>query len=204
MAAVSEKSRPKASEEPTFFASPQELRAWMEKNSGERTELWVGFHKRDSGLPSITWPQSVDEALCVGWIDGVRKRIDENSYKIRFTPRKPTSIWSAVNLKRVPELQAEGRMKPAGLSAFGQRSETRSAIYSYEQRESASLDPLQEKQFRAVPAAWEYFQKQAPWYKRAAVWHVVSAKRPETRAKRLQALIEASAAGSPIDQLRRP
>jgi uncharacterized protein YdeI (YjbR/CyaY-like superfamily) len=204
MADESAKPGTKGFEEPTYFATPEELRIWFEHHASDRSELWVGFHKRDSGLPSISWPESVDEALCVGWIDGVRKRIDDKSYKIRFTPRKPTSIWSAVNLKRVPELESEGRMKPAGLAAYARRSEKRSAIYSYEQRNSAAFDPDQENQFRANAAAWEHFEKQPPWYRRAAIWHVVSAKRPETKAKRLEELITASGEGKHIEQLRRP
>jgi uncharacterized protein YdeI (YjbR/CyaY-like superfamily) len=179
-------------EEPTFFANPDELRQWFAAHAGERSELWVGYYKKDSGTPSITWPESVDEALCVGWIDGVRKRVDDTRYKIRFTPRKTGSIWSAVNIARVAELDREGRMKPAGKKAFEHRSEKRSAVYAYEQADEATLAPDQEATFRADPAAWNYFNAQAPSYRRACIWHVVSAKRPETQAKRLQQLIEAS------------
>jgi uncharacterized protein YdeI (YjbR/CyaY-like superfamily) len=181
--------------EPRFFATPADFRRWLEEHHATARELLVGFYKKDSGKPSITWPESVDEALCVGWIDGVRKRIDDESYTIRFTPRKASSTWSAVNIKRITELIAEGRVLPAGLAAFEKRSEEKSGIYSYEQREAAELDPEAEKQFRANEAAWEFFQAQPAWYRKTAIWRVVSAKKEETRQKRLALLIEASAGG---------
>jgi uncharacterized protein YdeI (YjbR/CyaY-like superfamily) len=156
-----------------------------------------------SGRPSITWPQSVDEALCVGWIDGIRKRLDEHSYVIRFTPRKPGSIWSAVNIRRMGELQAEGRVLPAGEAAFARRRDNKSAIYSYEQRKSAELPPEYEARFRQNAAAWDYFQAQAPWYRRTATHWVTSAKKEETREKRLATLIDDSAHARPIAQLDR-
>jgi uncharacterized protein YdeI (YjbR/CyaY-like superfamily) len=164
----------------------------------------VGFYKKASGKPSITWPESVDEALCFGWIDGVRKSIDESSYKIRFTPRRPGSIWSAVNIKRAGELIELGRMAPAGLRAFDERKEARSVVYSYEQRDSARLEGDYEAQLRANPQAWDFFQAQPPWYQRAASWWVISAKKEETRLKRLATLIEESAQGRTIAPLRRP
>lgn len=189
--------------EPTFFATPEEFRAWLHAHHQTAGELWVGFHKVGSGKPSITWPQSVDEALCVGWIDGVRKRIDDDRYVIRFTPRKPGSNWSAINIRRMGELQAEGRVLPAGQAAFDRRRDDRSAIYSYERRTSAELPAEYEQRFRADAAAWEYFQSQAPWYRRTATHWVISAKREETRQKRLATLIDDSAHRRPIAGLDR-
>jgi len=189
--------------EPKFFATPEEFRAWLHENHARAAELWVGFHKVGSGKPSITWPQSVDEALCVGWIDGVRKRLDDDSYVIRFTPRKPDSTWSAVNIRRMGELQAEGRVLPAGLAAFERRRDDRSAIYSYEQRKAAELPPEYEERFRADAAAWEYFQSQPPWYRRTATYWIISAKKEETREKRLATLIDDSAHRRPIAGLDR-
>lgn len=189
--------------EPTFFATPAEFRAWLEGHHETAGELWVGFYKKGSGRPSITWPESVDEALCFGWIDGVRKGIDETSYAIRFTPRRPRSIWSAVNVKRVGELTELGRMRPAGLAAFAGRAEERSGVYAYEQGDAAALDAADEGQFRANARAWEFFQGQAAWYRRAAIWWVVSAKRKETRRKRLATLIADSEQGRTIRQLTR-
>jgi uncharacterized protein YdeI (YjbR/CyaY-like superfamily) len=186
-----------------FFATPAEFRAWFAAHHATEQELWVGFYKKDSGRPSITWPESVDEALCVGWIDGIRKTIDAESYKIRFTPRKSTSTWSAVNIARVAELTKERRMKPAGLAAFEQRSEAKSGIYAYEQRENATFTPAEEKRFRANAKAWKFFQAQPAGYRKTTTWWVVSAKRDETRVKRLATLIEDSAAGLPIAQLDR-
>lgn len=189
---------------PLFFAAPADVRRWLDANHESVSELWVGFYKKASGRASITWPESVDEALCVGWIDGIRKTIDEASYKIRFTPRKRTSTWSAVNIGRVAALTREKRMRPAGLRAFEQRSEAKSGIYAYEQRESAALDEAALRQFRARPKAWEFFQSQPPWYRKMAIWRVVSAKRDETRAKRLAVLIADSEAGRRIRELTRP
>jgi uncharacterized protein YdeI (YjbR/CyaY-like superfamily) len=188
---------------PLFFPTPADFRAWLAKNHATASELWVGFYKKASGRPSITWPESVDEALCVGWIDGIRKTIDAESYKIRFTPRKRTSTWSAVNIARVAELAQQGRMKPAGLAAFEQRSEAKSGIYAYEQRKNAALDPAAEKQFRANAKAWKFFQAQPAGYRKTAAWWVISAKREETRAERLATLIADSAAGLPLRQLDR-
>jgi uncharacterized protein YdeI (YjbR/CyaY-like superfamily) len=186
---------------PTFFATPQELRAWLEAHHADARELFVGFHKKGTGRPSITWPESVDEALCFGWIDGVRRSLGPESYVIRFTPRKARSTWSAVNIKRAGELIAEGRMQPAGLKAFEARTDDRSAIYAYEQRGEAKLDPEQEREFRANAAAWEHFQSRPAGYRKSALWWVVSAKREETRRKRLTTLIEDSAAGRTIRHL---
>jgi uncharacterized protein YdeI (YjbR/CyaY-like superfamily) len=177
---------------PHFFPSLSAWRAWLEEHHAESKELWVGLYKKNSGRPSITWPEAVDGALCYGWIDGLRKSVDATSYKIRFTPRKPRSIWSAVNLKRASELSARGSMQAAGLLAFQKRKGKRSEIYSYEQRKVAKLPAAYEKEFRAHPAAWKFFRAQAPWYQRTTIWWVISAKKEETRFKRLAALIEDS------------
>jgi uncharacterized protein YdeI (YjbR/CyaY-like superfamily) len=174
---------------PIFFATPTDFRAWLEPNHDKLREQIVGFHKKDSGKPSITWPESVEVALCFGWIDGVRKSIDESSYTIRFTPRKPTSTWSSININLVRNLTKKGLMHPAGLKAFDARSTKKSGIYSYEQRKSAKFTREQEKQFRANKLAWEFFRCQAPWYQRACKWWVISAKREETKRKRLSELI---------------
>lgn len=189
------------SAEPTFFATPAEVRAWLQRNHKTSDELVVGFYKKASGIPSVTWPEAVDEALCLGWIDGVRRSIDETRYSNRFTPRRPRSNWSAINVKRVKELIELGRMTPAGLAAFEARNRT--AIYSYEQRKSAALDVVQLKAFRRNAKAWAFFQKQAPWYRQAATHWVISAKREETRSKRLATLIQDSAAGRHVGPLRR-
>jgi uncharacterized protein YdeI (YjbR/CyaY-like superfamily) len=190
--------------EPTFFPTPADLRAWLERNYETHTELLVGFYKKGSGKPSITWPELVDEALCFGWIDGVRRGIDDESYTIRLTPRKPTSTWSSVNIRRVGELTEEGRMRPAGLAAFAKRSEQRSGIYSYERRKKAKLEPAQEREFRANEPAWSFFQAQPAGYKRTATHWVVVAKREDTRRKRLATLIDDSANGRRLRHLTRP
>jgi len=189
--------------EPTFFATPEEFRDWFVANAASADELLVGFYKKGSGLPSITWPEAVDEALCVGWIDGVRKARDETSYTIRFTPRKPRSIWSTVNIARVVALTAGGRMQPAGLVAFAARAAERSEIYAYEQKDDPTLTPDEEAAFRAEPGAWDFFAAQRPSYRRTALWWIVSAKRPETRARRLATLIADSAAGRTLAHLTR-
>ena len=188
---------------PTFFATSAELREWLERNHATESELLVGFYRRGSGKPSITWPELVDEELCFGWIDGIRKGIDAVSYSNRITPRKPRSTWSAINIARAKELIRLGRMHPAGLKAFEQRTDERSAIYSYEQRKSARLERGAERSFRANQKAWTFFQAQAPGYRQAATWWVISAKREETRKKRLATLIADSALGRAIGPLRR-
>ncbi len=189
---------------PAFFESTSALRAWFEKHHNRLEEQWIGFHKRGSGKPSITWPESVGVALCFGWIDGVRKSIDEDCYAIRFTPRKTGSIWSAVNIKRAQELAEMGLMHPAGMAAFKKRDNATSAIYAYEQRKAATLDDVQEQEFRANKKAWDFFQAQAPWYRRTATYWVISAKREETKRKRLAMLISDSEQGRTIGQLTRP
>ena len=178
---------------PAFFPTPADFRTWLEEHHAGTPELLVGFYKRGSGKPSITWPESVDAALCFGWIDGVRRSLDEDSYTIRFTPRKASSTWSAVNIKRAHELTKLGLMHPAGLQAFERRDEKKSAIYSYENRHKAALDAALEKQFRANKKAWAFFRSQAPSYQRTLTYWVISAKREETRIKRLATLIEESA-----------
>jgi uncharacterized protein YdeI (YjbR/CyaY-like superfamily) len=180
---------------PTFFATPADFRRWLKKHHDSATELWVGFHKKGSGKPSITWPESVDEALCFGWIDGVRKSIDERSYVIRFSPRRENSNWSLINIGRVKELVRQGRMEPAGQRAFDARKEEKSGVYAFEQRQQARLDAPSEKRFKARAKAWKFFQDQPPGYRRLMAFWVMSAKREETRARRLEMLIDASANG---------
>ncbi len=189
---------------PLFFETPAQFRRWLEAHHGTSRELLVGLHKKGSGKPSLTWPESVDEALCFGWIDGVRRTLDENSYVIRFTPRKARSVWSAVNIAKMEALLRAGRVRPAGREAFEARDEERSKIYSYEQRKTAVFDEASEKQFRADAAAWKFFQAQPPWYRRTATWWVISVQKDETRLKRLRTLIACSARGEPIRELRRP
>ena len=188
---------------PTFFATASELRDWLEANHATANELWVGFHKRGSGKASIAWQELVDEELCFGWIDGVRKGIDDMRYANRITPRTPRSTWSAINIARANELIGLGRMQPAGLKAFERRSDKRSAIYSYEQRNAGRLDPKAERSFRANKTAWAFFHAQAPSYQRAAIWWVISAKREETRQKRLATLIGDSQNARTVGPLRR-
>ena len=189
---------------PLFFATPEEFRVWLHEHHATARELWVGYYKKGTGRPSITWPESVDVALCYGWIDGVRRSVDSDSYTNRFTPRKPTSHWSAVNIGRVEELTAQGRMQPAGLAAFARRKDETSAIYSYGQREQAALEEAEEQQLRADAAAWQFFQAQPRSYRQAAIRWVISAKRAETRQSRLARLIEDSAQGRTVPPLTRP
>jgi uncharacterized protein YdeI (YjbR/CyaY-like superfamily) len=184
---------------PTFFQRPAAFRAWLERNHEKATELLVGFYKKDSGKPSITWPESVDEALSFGWIDGVRRRIDDVSYSIRFTPRRRGSIWSAINIARVEALKELGRMRPAGLAAFALRDEAKSRVYSFENA-PRELPPADEKKFRANRKAWKFFNEQPPGYRRQMIFWITSAKREETRARRLAQLIDDSANGLRIRQ----
>lgn len=187
----------------TFFATPAAFRAWLEEHHGSAGELLVGFWKRDSGRPSITWPQSVDEALCFGWIDGVRRSLGPEAYTIRFTPRRPTSIWSAINVGRVQALDKAGLMREAGRRAFALRKEAKTGVYSFERKEAAALAPAEEAALRANPRAAAFFDGQPPWYRRTALHWVVSAKRAETRARRLAQLIADSAAGRTVPPLTR-
>jgi uncharacterized protein YdeI (YjbR/CyaY-like superfamily) len=176
----------------TFFKSANECRRWLERNHHKATELWFGFYKKKSGKRGITYQEALDEALCFGWIDGLKKSVDEDSYTLRFTPRKPKGIWSVVNTKRAEELGKLGRMKPAGLKALAARNPERSGIYSFE-NEARKLSPDLEKRFKANKDAWEFFQTRPPGYQRTASFWVMSAKREETRLSRLARLIEASA-----------
>ena len=185
-----------------FFSSPEAFRDWLDANHATHDELWLGYRTRESGLPTLTWEQAVDEALCYGWIDGVRMRVEGGSAQ-RFTPRRPRSIWSGRNVGRVEALIAEGRMRPAGLAAYRLRTPERTAVYSFE-REAAAFDSDAEEAFRSHAEAWAFWERQPPGYRRQATHWVVSAKRPETRAKRLATLIEDSAAGRRIGMLARP
>jgi uncharacterized protein YdeI (YjbR/CyaY-like superfamily) len=180
-----------------------EFRAWLEENHETATELEVVFYKKASGKPSMTWSESVDEALCFGWIDGVRRGRDEESYTIRFTPRKQRSTWSNINVAKAEQLIAEGRMRPAGLAAFERRTADNTGIYSSEREQPAELPPEFEAELRANPKAAEYFDSRPPGYRHTAIHLVMSAKREETRRRRLRQLIEDSAAGLDIKQLRR-
>jgi len=182
---------------PCFFRDAVALRRWFAANHARASELRLGYWKVGSGKASVSWPESVDEALCVGWIDGVRRRIDEFSYTIRFTPRKPSSIWSATNIARVAALQAEGRMRPAGLAAFAARRENRSGVYSFEQG-AIELPETYTATLRADPAAWADFQARPPSYRKGAIWWIVSAKQEATRQRRLQVLIDCAARGAKI------
>jgi len=177
---------------PTFFATQQKFREWLEKHHQKETELLVGFYKVTTKKPTMSWSESVDQALCFGWIDGVRKSIDEESYSIRFTPRKKTSIWSAINIKKVEELTKSGLMTEEGQKAFDLRSEERSRIYSHE-KEASVLDPEFETQFNANKIAWEYFTAQAPSYKKVMIHWIMSAKQEKTRISRLEKTITVSA-----------
>lgn len=185
-----------------FFSEPSLWRQWLEEHHESATELWVGFHKTDSGRPSITWPESVDEALCFGWIDGNRKRIDDTSYKIRFTPRRRGSVWSSTNVKRIEELMELGLVRPAGLTAFRERAEGRTKLYAYENA-PAELPAESERRFRANERAWLFFQSQPPSYRRTCIWWVISAKQEATREKRLARLIEDSEQGRLSGTFRR-
>lgn len=181
-----------------FFKSPKDFRRWLENNHANKQELWVGYHKKSSGEPSINWPESVDEALCFGWIDGIRKSVDDFRYTIRFTPRRRGSIWSAVNIKRAQKLSDKGLMKPAGMAAFKARKENRSGIYSYEQR-SATLDGQYERRLKKNKAAYDFFYAQPPSYRKAIGWWVVTAKQEGTRLKRLDKLIRESQRGKRLE-----
>jgi uncharacterized protein YdeI (YjbR/CyaY-like superfamily) len=189
---------------PVFFATPSALRAWLARNHATRKELWAGFYKKSSGKPNITWPEAVDAVLCFGWIDGVRKSIDETSYAIRLTPRKPRSTWSTINIKKVEEMKKPGLMQPAGLKAFELRMQKRSGIYSYEQKHNLTLEPRYEKKLRANKKAYTFFRAQPSWYQRTSTFWVMSAMKEETRETRLVTLIACSAGGRSIKPLTRP
>ena len=180
---------------PRFFKTPEAFRSWLENNYDKKTELIVGYYKVGSGKPSMTWSESVDQALCFGWIDGVRRSIDENSYQIRFTPRRQDSIWSSVNIRKIKELSEKGLMHEAGLSSFKHRKEHRSEVYTHENEET-EFSPAIEKQFKSHKAAWQFFQSLAPSYRKLSKNWVMGAKQQATRDKRLRELIGASEAGT--------
>ena len=188
--------------EPIFFSSSLEFRKWLEENHQTEKEILVGYHKISTGKPSMTWSQSVDEAICFGWIDGIRRSFDGDAYTIRFTPRKPKSIWSAVNIKKVEALTALGLMQTAGIAAFEKREAHRSGIYSYENKPS-ELPQHYEDKFKAYSEAWTWFQKQAPSYKKTALHWVMRAKQELTRDTRMEELITDSGSGLKIKSLRR-
>jgi uncharacterized protein YdeI (YjbR/CyaY-like superfamily) len=190
-------------DERVYFATPGALRAWLAEHHRQAGELRVGFYKTSSALPSITWPESVREALCFGWIDGVRRRIDDSSYEIRFTPRRPQSTWSAINIALAQELIASGEMQPAGLAAFEARRADRSRIYSYERTTPAKLPAEYQKRLQDDAQAAAFFDAQPPSYRRAAIHWIVSAKREETRDRRLETLIADSRDGVHLQHLRR-
>jgi uncharacterized protein YdeI (YjbR/CyaY-like superfamily) len=184
---------------PTYFPTPAAFRAWLTQNHAHHAELFVGFHKKDSGKPSITYHEAVDQALCFGWIDGVRKSVNSTSYTIRFTPRKPKSYWSKVNTKRANELIQQGLMQPPGGKVFAARDQATTKRYSFE-REAAKFPAAYAKQFQANAKAWAFFQSQAPYYQRVATFYVVSAKQEPTRQRRLETLIATSAQSRRLDQ----
>jgi len=184
---------------PKFFRTPADFATWLEKNHATATELWVGFYKKDSGKRSITWPESVDQALCFGWIDGIRRRIDKISYQIRFTPRRGGSIWSATNIKRAKELVEQRRMRPIGLTAFAARIENKSGIYSYEQQSTELRQPYASL-LKKSKAASNFFQTQPPSYRKMIGWWIISAKKEQTRMARLAKLISESAKGKRLLQ----
>ena len=186
-----------------YLASPEALRDWFDANHATATELWLGYHKRATGRPSLSWSEAVVEALCVGWIDGVRYRVDDERHAQRFTPRRKGSTWSAINVAKAEALIAAGRMRPAGLAAFEARDPARTAIYSYE-REPAAFSPAEEATLRADAAAWADWERRPPGYRRQATHWVTSAKRPETRARRLASLIASLAIGSKPTPLASP
>jgi uncharacterized protein YdeI (YjbR/CyaY-like superfamily) len=189
---------------PRFFATTEDLRRWFRQHHVSATELEIGFRKKGSSRPSVTYAEAVDEALCYGWIDGVRHGIDAETYSNRFTPRKPTSKWSAKNVKRFGELKRQGRIRAAGQKAFDARTKARTGTYSYEQRHRVKLNPAFEKRFRAKKKAWSWFQAQSPSYRTTTVYWVMSAKKLETRERRLAMLIEDSAKGRQVGPMARP
>ena len=183
-----------------FFRSTAALRTWFEKNGSKSDEIWVGFYKKDSGKSGITYAEALDEALCFGWIDGIRKSLDDVSYVNRFTPRRARSVWSRVNIAKVKALIDAGRMTRAGLAEYEKRSGEATAPYSFEQ-DKVQFSPKQEKEFRSNRPAWKFFESQPPYYRRVATWWVTSAKREETQARRLERLIDESLAGRRIGSL---
>ena len=182
-----------------FFSSSAEFRKWLEKNHAEAAEIWIGFYRKDSAKGGITYHEALDEALCFGWIDGIRKKLDDVSFTNRFTPRKPKSIWSNVNVAHVERLTREGKMRPAGIAAFEAKSASRTGIYTFE-RDQPQLEPEMKRRFQDNKAAWKYFESAPPYYRRLATGWVTSAKREETRERRLAELIECSARATRLPQ----
>jgi uncharacterized protein YdeI (YjbR/CyaY-like superfamily) len=191
-------------DEAIFFDGPEAFREWLERNGESESEVWVGFFKKATGRQTMSWSQAVDQVLCFGWIDGKLNRIDDERYRQRFTPRKPRSNWSKVNVEKVARLEADGLMTPAGRRAFDARVEARTGVYSFERDRDPELYPEHERRLRANPEALAYFERRPPWYRRTATHWVMSAKREETRVRRLDTLIDCSARGDDIPPLRRP
>lgn len=193
-------------DEPTlFFSSPDAFYQWLEQHHQHEAVIWVGYYKKHTGIPSLTWPESVDQALCFGWIDGLRRSVDADRYKIRFTPRKPTSIWSDVNVRRYAELLQENRIQPAGIAAYARKKNTHSGLYSFEQNPEQIVLPEEfERQFKSRKTAWSFFQQSAPSIRKASIWWVVSAKQETTRLRRLTELIRCCEEGKKLKHLQRP
>jgi uncharacterized protein YdeI (YjbR/CyaY-like superfamily) len=189
--------------QPTFFEQPSAFRKWLAQNHATQKELWVGYYKKHTKKLTMTWSESVDQALCYGWIDGIRKKIDEEAYMIRFTPRKPTSFWSAVNIKKIEELTQKGLMQPSGIAAWERRKDSKSKVYSYEQDKISILKPEYLNQIKANKKAFTFFENLAPGYKKHTIWWVMSAKREATQIKRLTILIESAEQGLKIPHLRK-
>ncbi len=187
--------------DPLFFATADDLRAWFAEHHESAPELFLGYWKKGTGKPTVTHTEAIEQALCFGWIDSIGRRIDDERYQVRFTPRRKGSVWSAVNVATIARLTEQGQMYPAGLRAFEERRPDRVATYSYEQPADAVLEPAQEERLKADPLAWEWFCTQSPSYRRAAVHWVTSAKRPDTRERRLVQLIKDSAAGQRVPPL---
>lgn len=187
----------------TFFATPEGFREWLHHNHDKEKELIVGYYKKGTGIPSMDWPQSVDQALCYGWIDGIRRKIDDKSYSVRFTPRRPNSIWSPTNIKKIAELKKAGLMQPTGLAAYAKKKDNGAQIYAYAQPKNPTLPAEFLKKLKANKKAWEFFEAQVPSYKKPAIWWVISAKQEATKLRRLNSLIEDSANGLKVKPLRR-
>lgn len=200
--AASREPSPAASSEPIFFETPAELRDWLDAYHQTADEVVVGAWKKSTGKPSLTWPEIVEEALCVGWIDSIRRSVPGDGWSIRLTPRRKGSIWSAVNVAKIEELRAAGRLRPAGEAAFAARRDDRTAVYSFERAQDPELTDEEDATFRANEAAWAWFAAKPPSFRKQALHWVVSAKKPETRERRLATLIEDSAAGQPPKPLR--
>lgn len=190
-------------DDPVFFKSPDELRKWFEKNHAKERVVWVGFYKKGTGIDSITWSESVDQALCFGWIDGIRKKVDDKCYKIRFTPRNPKSHWSAVNLEKIKQLKKAGLLMPAGLNVFNARNKENARKASFESEEKSLSKELADK-LKSNKGAFEFFENIAPSYRKATIHWIMSAKQEATRLRRLNILIESSLEGKKIPPLRRP